>query len=113
MPSISVNSANLAANTRTTNIIAGDPNEFLAYAANVTVYQVSSASGIRSSIYADTDVVVDDKEILGIGTTLDTSAHMMSQFEVEAGTRLSVFLRETAGVATTDVLTLIDIQPLE
>jgi len=112
MPSISVNSVDLAANTRTGNIIAGDPNEFLAYPATVNVYQVSSASGIRSAIYADTDVVVDDKEILSIGTSIDTSAHLMSSFEVEAGTRLSVFLRNTTATATFDVLTLIDIQPL-
>lgn len=113
MATISVNSANIAANTRTANIIAGDPNEFLAYPALVTVYQVSSASSVRTSIYADTDVVVDDKEILAIGTTLDTSAHLVAQFEVEAGTRLSVFLRETGGVATTDILTLVNIEPLE
>jgi hypothetical protein len=112
MPSISVNSANLAASTRTGNIIAGDPNEFLNYPATVRVYQVSSASGIRSSILADTDVVVDDKEILAIGTSVDTSAHLFAEFDVEAGTRLSVFLRETAAVATTDVLTLIDIEAL-
>ena len=113
MATISINSANLAANTRTGNIIAGDPNEFLAYPALVNVYQVSSASGIRTSIYADTDVNTDDKEILAIGTSVDTSAHLVASFEVEAGTRLSVFLRETANVATTDVLTLIDIQPLQ
>jgi hypothetical protein len=110
MPSISVNNTNLTANTRTANIIAGDPNEFLYYPATIRVYQVSSAAGVRTSLLADTDVVVDDKEILGIGTTLDTSAHLFAEFEVEANTRLSVFLRETAGVGTTDVLTLIDIE---
>lgn len=112
MASISVNSVNLAANTRTSNIFAGDPNEFVGYDADVTVYQVSSASGIKSTILADTDVVVDNKEILSIGTTLDTSAHYLTNFQIAEGTRLSCFLQETSGVATTDVLTLAMIDPL-
>jgi 3D (Asp-Asp-Asp) domain-containing protein len=113
MPSISVNSVNLTASTRTANIIAGDPNEFLNYPARVTVYQISSATGIRSSVMADTDVVVDDKEILPIGTSLLVPDHQFTQFDVEAGTRLSIFLRETAAAGTTDVLTLVEIEPLE
>lgn len=112
MPSISVNNTNIAANTRTGNIIAGDPNEFVGYDAHITVYQVSSAVSVRSSVLADTDVMIDDKEILGLGTTLDTSAHFMGDFDIAEGTRLSVFLREAGGVATTDVLTLIMIDPL-
>jgi hypothetical protein len=112
MASISINSTDLAANTRTGNIISGDPNEFVGYDAHVSVFQVSSASGIRSTILADTDVVVDDKEILGIGTTLDTSAHLISDFDIAEGTRLSVFLRNTTATATYDVLTLINIDPL-
>lgn len=112
MPTITVNSVNLASSTRTGNIFAGDPNEFINYPATIRLYQVSSASGVKVTLLFDTDVIVDNKEILAIGTSIDTSAHLMAEDDAEAGTRLSCFLQETAGVATTDVLTLLDIEPL-
>lgn len=104
--------ANLAASTKTANILAGDVNEFIGYRAQVTIYQVSSATGVRVTVLADSDVVVDDKEIPFIGTTVDKSAHMVDRFLVAPGTRLAIFLRETAAAATTDVYTLIDVVPV-
>lgn len=112
MPSITVNNTNITANTRTANIFAGDPNEFINYPATIRLYQVSSASGVKTTLLFDTDVIVDNKEILFIGTSVDTSAHLMAEDDCEAGTRLSCFLQETAGVSTSDVLTLLDIEPL-
>lgn len=103
---------NLAASTKSANILSGDVNEFVPYPAQITIYAVSSATGIRMTSLADSDVVIDDKEIPYIGTTLDTSAHFVDQFEVEAGTRLAIFLRETAAVATTDIYVAVDVQPL-
>jgi len=112
MPRSMFYSANLAASTKTANVLAGDVNEFVPYDAQVTVYAVSSAVGIRVSFFADSDLLIDDKEIPYIGTTLDVSAHFVDQFGVEGGTRLALFLRETAAVATTDVYTAIDVSPL-
>ena len=112
MPSTNIRNDNLAASTKTANILAGDVNEFIPYRAQVRIYQVSSASGVRCTILADSDVVVEDKEIPFIGTTLDKSAHLLDSFFVSAGTRLAIFLRETAGVATTDVLTAVDVTPV-
>ena len=111
MPRTMINTVNLAANSKSANLLSGDINEFVPYDAVITVYGVSSAAGIRYSIFADSDLLIDDKEIIYIGTTLDTSAHFVDQFEVAAGTRLALFLRETAAVATTDILTAVDIQP--
>lgn len=104
--------ANLAASTKTANVLAGDVNEFIPYRAQVTIYQVSSAIGVRCTVLADSDVVVDDKEIPFIGTTVDKSAHMVDRFLVAPGTRMAVFLRETAAAATTDVYTLMDVVPV-
>lgn len=103
-------SANLAASTKTANIMIGDINEFVTEEADVSIYMVSSATGVRASIYADGDLIVDDKEIPFIGTSVDTSAHFFTEFAVAAGTRLAIFLRETSGVATTDVYTVVDVE---
>lgn len=70
----------------------------------MNVYAVSSAGGIRVATYADSDIAIDDKEIVSIGTTLDKSQHLLDSFIVTSGTRLALFLRETAAAGTTDVL---------
>lgn len=111
MPRSMFYNVNLTASTKTANILSGDVNEFVPYDATVTVYAVSSAIGIRISFFADSDLLIDDKEIPYIGTTLDTSAHFIDQFSVAAGTRLALTLRETAAAATTDVYTAIDVNP--
>lgn len=104
--------ANLTASTRSANVLAGDVNEFVVEPSQVTVYAVSSAVGIKITVFADSDLLIDQKEIPYIGTTLDVSAHFIDQFNVDGGTRLIVFLTETAAVATTDVYTAVDIQAL-
>jgi len=105
-------SANLAASTKTANILSGDVNEFITQDSVVSIYQVSSATAIRTTVYADSDIVVDDKEIPFIGTSLVSTDQMMASFVVYAGTRLSITLRETAAVATTDVYTKIQVDAI-
>lgn len=112
MPKSVIYSANLAASTKTANIFSGDVNEFVPYDAMVRVTQVSSATGVRTSVFADSDLIVDDKEIPFIGTTLVDKDHVIDEFPVEAGTRLAIFLRETAAAATTDVYTSLEITPI-
>lgn len=112
MPTSTIYSLNLTASAKTANLLAGDVNEFIGYRAQVTIYQVISALGVRSTILADSDVVVDDKEIPFIGTTVDKSAHMVDRFLVAPGTRLSIFLRETAAAGTIDAYTVVDVVPV-
>lgn len=111
MPKTILYNANLAASTKTANILQGDVNEFIPYDAIVRITQVSSAIGIKTSVFADSDLLVDDKEIPFIGTSLIDKDHVVDEFEVEAGTRLAIFLRETAAAATTDVYTGVEITP--
>lgn len=111
MPTWTENRQNLSASTKTANILAGAVVEFIEVDSLVSVYEVSSAAGVNVTIYADSDLVVDDKEIIFIGTTL-LEDHQIDSFPVAAGTRLSMFLRETAAAATTDVLTKVVIEPL-
>ena len=104
MPYSSFNQANLSASTKTSNILSGDVNEFPAYDSLVNIYAVSSAGGVRITMSVDNEVVIDDKEIVSIGTTLDKSQHLLDSFDISGGSRLSLTLRETAGARTTDVL---------
>lgn len=112
MPKTTIYSANLAASTKTANLLSGDVNEFVPYDASVRITSVSSAIGVKMSVFADSDLLVDDKEIPFIGTSLIDKDHFIDGFEVEAGTRLAVFLRETAAAATTDVYLGVEITPM-
>lgn len=112
MPSTIKYNANLAASTKTANILSGDINEFVTQTSQVNIYAVSSATGVNISVYADTDIAIDDKEIPFIGTTLVSSDQLLDSFVVMPGTRLAIFLRETAAVATTDVYTKVEVLPL-
>ena len=111
MASSTIYSVNLTASTKTANILAGDVNEFIGQRSMVTIYQVSSAIGVRVTVLADSDVAVDDKEIPFIGTSLIKKDHIIDQFAVFPGTRLSITLRETAAAATTDVYTCVEVTP--
>jgi len=111
MPKTVLYNANLTASTKTANVLQGDVNEFLPYDAIVRITSVSSAIGIKVSIFADSDLLVDDKEIPFIGTSLIDKDHVVDEFEVTQGTRLAIFLRETAAVATTDVYIGVEITP--
>lgn len=112
MPRSSFESANLAASTRTANILAGDINEFVAFPALIRLYGVSSAANVHATMFADSEVTIDNKEIVSLGTSLLVPDHLIDEFEVEAGTRLALFYDERGAVATTDVLTAIDVIPL-
>ena len=111
MPKTTIYSANLAASTKTANVLAGDVNEFVPYDAVIRITSVSSAIGIKMSVFADSDLLVDDKEIPFIGTSLIDKDHVIDEFEVEGGTRLAIFLRETAAAATTDVYVGVEVIP--
>lgn len=104
MPSTTIYSENLSASTTTANILAGDTNEFIgARPAQVNVYAVSSAIGIKVTMMADNSVAIQDKEIPFIGTSLVKKDQLLDSFLVSPGSRLSCFLRESKAAATTDV----------
>lgn len=112
MPKSMKYNANLTASTKTANLLSGDVNEFVPYDAVVRITAVSSAIGVNLSVFADSDLLVDDKEIPFIGTSLIDKDHLIDEFEVDAGTRLAIFARETAAAATTDIYTCVEVTPL-
>lgn len=112
MPYSTQNTVNLAADSKSANLLAGDINEFVPVDSQINVYAVASAISINITVLADSDVAVDDQEILPISTTLNKSDHLVDSFAVGGGTRLAITLRETAGVATVDILTGVEVLPL-
>lgn len=112
MATMSGEEANLAASTKTTNLLAGQVFEFVTAPSRITLSAVSSAANVNVQMMADNETAVDDREIVGIGTSLLFPDHVISSFNVRAGTRLSLFLRETGAAATTDVLWRVDVDPL-
>jgi len=112
MPKSSFYNANVTASTKSANILAGDVNEFVPYDAVVRITSVTSAIGVRISVFADSDLLVDDKEIPFVGTTLIDKDHVIDEFMVEAGTRLAVFYRETAASGAQDVYLGVEVQPM-
>ena len=112
MPKTIIYTANQTALSKSANLLSGDTNEFVPYDAIVRVTSVSSAIGMKLTVFADQDLLVDDKEIPFIGTSLIDKDHVIDEFAVSAGTRLSVFGRETANVGTTDYYLGVEITPL-
>lgn len=111
MPYSTSNTLNLGANAKTGNLLSGDINEFVPTRARVNIFAVASAVGTNITVLADSDVAVDDQEILAIGTTLDKSQHLTDSFVVAPGTRLAITLRDISGAATNDIFVGIEVLP--
>lgn len=115
MPTVNIRRDNLTASTKTGNLLADTDLQQIPSDSDyqVSVYGVSSASGVNMEMGAGPDKVITDREVLFIGTTIDKSAHLITDpFIAEAGSNLSLFLRETAAVATTDVILIIEAVPV-
>lgn len=101
---VSNNNANLSASAKTTNLLAATDLQQAPDDGVVQYFAVSSAGGVNSEFGVGGVKAISDREIINIGTTLIRSDHMIAEFPVAAGSNLSLFLRETAAAATTDVL---------
>jgi hypothetical protein len=100
----------LTANQQPTNIMGGDANEFVPFDALILVRAVTSGASATITLFADQDLLIDQKPIPYVGTSLVDKDHVINEFSVNAGTRLMIKLGETAG-ATPTVLTGIEIIP--
>ncbi|MEK6876162.1 MAG: hypothetical protein AABX63_02030 [Nanoarchaeota archaeon] len=112
MTTVNIRRDNLSASTKTGNLLADTDLQQVAEESQISIYAISSAAGVNMEMGAGADKVISDREILFIGTSVDKSAHLVTDpFVVEGGTNLSLFLRETAAAATTDVLLIIEATP--
>jgi len=111
VPTIRVTTTNLAANA-TTFPLQGNQYEYLPFNARVEFAIVANAAGIDVTVYSGSDVLQQN----GPATVKATPPVYPDDFLLDdvamAGERLNVVLRETAGVATTDIETVVKITPL-
>lgn len=113
---VNLNKPNLTASVRSDNYLANTelanaPTDAAAY--EVTVYAVSSASGVNLTVQSAQETLVNDKEIISIGTSLSSLDHEMASFIVPAGAPLIASARETAGASTTDLLLRFEATPID
>jgi len=111
MPTIRVTTTNIPANG-TVFPLQGNQYEYLPFNARVEFAIVSNAAGIDVTVYSGSDVLQQN----GPATVKATPPVYPDDFLLDdvamAGERLNVVLRETAGVATTDIETVVKITPL-
>jgi len=111
VPTIRVTTTNLAANAQAFPL-QGNQYEFLPFNARVEFAVVANAAGIDVTVYSGSDVLQQN----GPATVKATPPLYPDDFLLDdvamAGERLNVILRETAGVATTDIETVVKITPL-
>lgn len=111
MPTIRVTTTNLAANAQAFPL-QGNQYEFLPFNARVEFAIVANAAGIDVTVFSGSDVLQQN----GPATVKATPPLYPDDFLLDdvamAGERLNVVLRETAGVATTDIETVVKITPL-
>lgn len=111
MPTIRVSSKNVPANG-TVFPLQGSQYEFLPFPAQISFAVVASAAGITADVFSGTDVLQQNGPVSVKTTPPVFPDDFMLTDVARAGERLSVVLRETAGVATTSVETIAIITPL-
>jgi len=104
---VSARNDNLAASTKTTNLLAATDLNQMPFDGVVTVWGVISALGVNLEMGVGSEKAITDREIPFIGTSIDVSAHEITSFPAAGGSNLSLFLRETAASATTDALWIV------
>jgi hypothetical protein len=111
MPTIRVTTTNIPANA-TAFPLQGNQYEYLPFPALVEFAIVANVATIAATVYSGSDVL----QQAGAVTVKATSPVYPDDFLLSdvamAGERLSVELRETGGVATTDIETVVKITPL-
>jgi hypothetical protein len=111
MPTIRVTTTNLPANS-VAYPLAGSQYEYLPFNARVEFAIVSNAATVDCSVFSGSDVLQQG----GPPTTKATPPVYPDDFMLDdvamAGERISVVLRETGNVATTDIETVVRITPL-
>jgi len=105
---VNIRQDNLTASTKTGNLLANTDLAFAPDDGVIAVFGVSSAVGVNIEMGVQNDKAITDRELLFIGTTIDKSAHNIATFAVNSGDSLSLFLRETAAAATTDVIMIVE-----
>lgn len=101
----------VAANTRTDNILAGEPFEFVASPSIVRVFANGSAAGLRMDLLIGGESLVSDMEVSSANRFPVRPDDLVTEHGGSAGDRLFIALRNSTGAAITGQ-TLVDVLPL-
>jgi len=92
-------SASVPADSTTTNLIAGDINEFLGRPSVVSLFITAAAAGLRAQLLVGKDVVIDDQEVSDANRFPQTPEDFLARGGGMAGERITLRLRNTTGGA--------------
>lgn len=111
MPTIRVKNENVPANA-TLFPLQGSQYEYLPFPAQISMAIVASAPGIVVDAFSGSDLLQQNgPATVKAGSPVFPEDFLLTDV-ARAGERISVTIRETAGVATTDVETVVIITPL-
>ena len=101
----------VAANTRTTNVLAGLPFEFVSNASIIRFYGAAAAIGVNTDFLIGGENLVSDSEISSANRFPLRPDDLITEHGGSPGDRLFISYRNTTGAAII-VQTLVDVIPL-
>ena len=101
----------VAANTRTANILAGLPFEFVVQDSIVRVYAAAAAVGLNADVLVGGESVVSDSEISAANRFPIRPDDLLVEIGGNAGDRIFIAWRNTTGAAIVAQL-LVDVLAL-
>lgn len=101
----------VAANTRTANILAGLPFEFVVRPSIIRVYAAAAAVGLNLDLLVGGESIVADSEISGANRFPIRNEDLLAEHGGLNGERLFIALRNTTGAAIVGQV-LVDVLPL-
>ena len=114
MPAFNIYTANLGSGA-TADLLTGWQYEYLPWPAFVEVGMIHDGppGGVVATVTSGSDILMQESPVNAGGTdgVFPTSEQLDLVDEADAGDRLSVRLRETGTVATTDIMTRIVLTP--
>jgi hypothetical protein len=111
VPTIRATTTNLAANG-SAYPLQNNQYEYLPFNAALAFAIVANAAGIVATVFSGSDLLQQEGPVTVSTGPVIFPDHFLLEDVAMAGERLNVILRETAGVATTDIETVVRIQPL-
>lgn len=110
MPTMTDNRS-VAANTRTTNVLAGLPFEFVSTPSIIRFYAAAAAAGVNTDLLIGGENLVSDSEISSANRFPIRPDDLVTEHGGSGGDRLFVSYRNTTGAAII-VKTIVDVLPL-